>query len=54
MPSARSDRLDAIALALIRARIGLTRVRRAPPAIIARLDAVIVEAEALKQNARGS
>jgi hypothetical protein len=50
----RSDPLDDVALALVRARIRLVRVRRSPPMLVARLDAAIAEAEALKLRARRS
>ena len=49
-----SDSLDDVALALVRARIGLVRVRRFPPVLVARLDEAIAEAEALKLRARRS
>lgn len=51
MVSTQSDRLNDVALALVRARIGLVRVRRSHPVLIARLDAAIAEVEALKQRA---
>jgi hypothetical protein len=51
MPSTQSDCLDDVALALVRARIRLVRVRRSPPLLVARLDAAIAEAEALKSRA---
>jgi hypothetical protein len=51
MSFSQSDRLNDVALALVRARIRLIRVRRSHPVLVARLDAAIAETEALKQRA---
>jgi hypothetical protein len=54
MTADRYDPLDDITRALVGARIRLVRVRRSPPMLVARLDAAIAEAEALKLSARRS
>ncbi len=51
MPEQQSDRLNEVALALVRARMRLARVRCSPPMMVTRLDAVIAEVEALKSRA---